>query len=274
MTDQFNEDDSRWAFADLPTALLWAENRLQNGIGVALDPLGEYAQNVEQADENARNYLQALAHISKQRCGASLAIKLSALGLSFSRPHAEQHLHKILTAAKKAGLTVEIDIEGTPSVGAVCEIAQENARKGFPAVLALQAYLDRTADDLYESLQAGLKVRLVKGAYRGDTDDYNAIQLRFIDLFEQLIASGLPFDVGTHDPFLIRSMTARLGTDNRDIASFGFLKGLGEQTMEQMAASGYRVAEYVPFGSNRRAYIARRHTYLHKLEGMGLSPVP
>ncbi len=268
------EDENRWALSDFDAVREWAVMRRCAGIGVAVDPLGEYARNDEQACENAANYLKALHFIKGNSLEASLAIKLSALGLTFARPVAEKHLTTILQTASEAGVTVEIDIEGTPSVQPVCEMAQQAARDSFKTVLALQAYLDRTVSDVQQALAAGLKVRLVKGAYRGDTDDFHQIQQRFLAIYDQLLSSGKPFDVGTHDPLLLKAMTARLGTHNRDSVCFGFLKGLADLTKVQLAETGYLVAEYVPFGSNRSAYVTRRHAYLQRLGALGLEPCP
>ena len=55
-------------------------------------------------------------------------------------------------------------------VDATLEAAGRRATRRYPKVgLALQAYLRRTADDL-DRLPAGMRVRLVKGAYLEPTD--------------------------------------------------------------------------------------------------------
>lgn len=267
-------DHSRWALPDLSSALACASQRSASGMFVTFDRLGEYARNENQASENATNYLAALDGLKNQGINASLAIKLSALGLTFSPSTAEMHLLKLLKSAGNVGVVVEIDIEGTPSVQAVCEMAKKVSRSGFRTVLALQAYLDRTSDDISACLEAGLKIRLVKGAYKGDVEDFGQIQQRFLAMFELLYKSGRPFDVGTHDPLLLKALIARLGQQQRDIVCFGFLKGLADQTKEQMSASGYLVSEYLPFGENRSAYVARRHAYLQRLADLHLEPAP
>lgn len=152
-------------------------------------------------------------------------------------------------------------------------MAQNAACRGFKTVLALQAYLDRTPQDLADRLAAGLKVRLLRAAHKGDTDDFARIQQMFLALFEQLLASGKAFDVGHHDPLLLKAMTARLGTHNREQVSSVF-KGLADATKDQMASSGYLVSEYVPSGENRAAYVTRRLAYLKRLASLGLTPTP
>lgn len=269
-----NTDESRWALNDIVSALDWAKYRSQQGISAALDPLGEYAQSAIQAEESAGSYLMTLDQISASGCAASLAVKLSALGLNFDRQLSEHHLQKIIEHARQRNIPVEIDIEGTPTVPVVCEIAQSFAKSGHSLILALQAYLNRSADDLRLSLDAGLKIRLVKGAYRGDTENFNEIQQRFMLLFSSLLAAKVTFDVGTHDPVLLADMTAKLDEKTGNLVCFGFLKGLADQTKLDMVQKGLRVSEYVPFGCNRRAYVMRRHAYLKRLQELGLAPAP
>lgn len=265
---------NRWALADIASAVDWAEARQHQGISVALDPLGEYAQSNAQAEEATETYLNTLKTIKKYDCTAALAIKPSALGLNFSHELARDNLQRILLQAQQQKTPVEIDIEGTPTVEAVCQLAKSFAEQHEHLVLALQAYLNRTGNDLAQAMQAGLKIRLVKGAYQGDTSDFADIQQRFLQLFEQLLLSGRPFDIGTHDPELISSIKQRLSAEQRQQISFGFLKGLADQTKLLLREEGYQVAEYVPFGSNRRAYEMRRHNYLKRLAETGRQPVP
>jgi proline dehydrogenase len=301
------DETNRWALPDLSAALAWAQQRQQTGIAVELDPLGEYAGSVEQAERSAAAYQACLDAIARQTTvlrqarpekslairaisGTSpslddrpdkagwphlaLALKLSALGLMISPPTTERLLRHLLESARAAGVPMEIDIEGTPSVGLTCALAQTLAREGFSPVLALQAYLDRTPGDLDVSLNAGLKVRLVKGAYLGDTGDFAQIQSRFLALCEQAREAGRPFDVGTHDPVILQHLQQTLTGSAKQQVAFGFLKGLADQTKQQLCAAGWRVAEYVPYGVNRTAYEKRRRNYLKGLDALHKAPAP
>ncbi len=178
----------------------------------------------------------------------------------------------MLATASSSAVELELDIEGTPSVEKVIGIALDAADKGFSLVLALQAYLNRTNEDVKNVLGAGIKIRLVKGAYKGDVSDFFEIQKRFIELFEEVMASGKDFDVGTHDPVLLQQMLEHPDFTDKQRVSFGFLKGLADQTKLDLAAKGYRIAEYVPYGNSRKAYVTRRHAYLNRLESLGLYP--
>ncbi|PKL50465.1 MAG: hypothetical protein CVV42_02925 [Candidatus Riflebacteria bacterium HGW-Riflebacteria-2] len=269
MTDQ---NDDRWALPGIAEALQWLDYRNQQGISIALDALGEYAKDTEQAAENLAGYRNCLLALPPASHKVAVAIKLSALGLNFDAALAETNLQNLLELARNSDNLVEIDIEGTPTVEATVAMACKFATMGLNLVLALQAYLDRTDSDIRRALEAGLKIRLVKGAYRGDTDDFTEIQSRFFSHFKTLLATGRPFDVGTHDPLLIEQMKTAI--TERSQVCFGFLKGLADQTKLNLAQSGFGASEYVPYGTNRKAYVARRQLYLKNLEKTGLTPAP
>lgn len=269
------QDFNRWALADLTEAVDLAKQRLNQGISVQIDPLGEYASSDEQARRAAEEYRRCITLLSEAGLeSVSVAVKLSALGLAVHPGHAEAALREIACQARARSIPLEIDIEGSPLVDETCGLAQNLAREGVPLVLALQAYLDRTSSDLERSLNAGLKIRLVKGAYLGDTSDFSVIQQRFLALFDRALASRRPFDVGTHDPDLVRKMTDLLEHGARHLVTFGFLKGLADQTKVDLQKAGWSVAEYVPYGASRGAYERRRQFHLKYLASLGRSPVP
>ncbi len=270
--NKVNDENNRWAFASVEEALVWTEKRREQKVNVALDALGEYAKNEQQAFENLSRYLNCLLQVEKKGTEVAIALKLSAIGLSVSRGLAEENLQRIISVAKEAGATVEIDMEGTPSVADTLLVAQSNVEQCPGMVIALQAYLDRTPADIETCLKAGLKVRLVKGAYRGDSEDFGEIQKKFMTCFEVLMASGASFDVGTHDPVLLDQMKSKLDAENRNKVGFGFLMGLADDTKLSMAKAGFKVAEYVPFGTNSRPYVMRRNVYLNRLHELGLAP--
>jgi proline dehydrogenase len=134
-------------------------------------------------------------------------------------------------------------------------------------------YLDRTGADIQAMASGGVRVRLVKGAYQGDTRDYREIQDRMRTAAGGLLSAGRAFAFATHDPDLIAWLRERTGSD-RETVEFGFLMGLSDRTKEALASGGWRVCEYVPFGPGGRAYVLRRERYLRELERLGRSPAP
>ena len=170
-------------------------------------------------------------------------------------------------------VNIEIDMEGTPLVEYTINTALECANMGYHVSLALQAYLNRTMDDIKKVIEHDMTVRLVKGAYLGDTDDFVKIQNRFKRLTKLLIENGKHFAIGTHDPELIGWLMNN-ADNSKDIIEIGFLKGLGNETKLGLVRDGWAVCEYVPFGTDSRAYITRRVRYLKELERQERKPVP
>jgi proline dehydrogenase len=152
-------------------------------------------------------------------------------------------------------------------------IAGACLRDGYPATVALQAYLRRSRTDLHALSGAGGRPRIVKGAYYGDTDDFSVIRTWFRDLVEDAFSSGKEFSVGTHDPSLIAWMT-ETHRDAKGLIELSFLRGLSDATKHNLARSGWRVSEYVPFGNHAAPYIARRERYLRDLARKGMAPAP
>ena len=175
--------------------------------------------------------------------------------------------------ARKHGVPFEIDMEGRPLVENTLSSAYRSCPGGKPVTLALQAYLDRTPGDLAACIDAGITVRLVKGAYGGDTSDFTAIQEQFRTHAETLMNAGISFCAGTHDPELIGWL--KDGMRNRkNYIEFGFLKGLADGAKSEMSREGWKVAEYVPFGPGGNAYYQRRESYLETLSRLGRVRLP
>ena len=59
-----------------------------------------------------------------------------------------------------------------------------------------------------------------------------------------------------------------------EMVEFGFLKGLADETKVRLADEGWNVVEYVPFGKESLAYVARRMVYLERLKSIGTGPAP
>lgn len=264
--------DTRWYLPDLDAAVRWCEERNRQGIGCSISPLGEYVQDRDAARDAASACRAAVRAVEAHALDASVAVKLSALGAVFDRDGSMAHLERIMDEGKRRGVPVEIDMEGRNLVDFTLAAAGRMAGKGHQVTLAVQAYLQRSVDDLKEIEASGIRPRLVKGAYLGDTRDFDLIQRQFRALAASLLSSRIPFSVGTHDPELVEWLTAH--AESRDLVEFGFLMGLADQTKRTMAADSWKVSEYVPYGRRGSIYEARRTQYLDRLRELGRSPLP
>ncbi len=262
----------RWALPNQDAALKWCAHRNELGIRCVLDILGQFSREEEQANNSYNAYIDLANEIARRKLQASISVKISTLGGSVNRDLTKQLVGQLGDRAHHQGVEIELDMEGQRSVDLTLLIAEERARTGQPVTVALQAYLNRTPRDLERMMDAGVKIRLVKGAYTGDLSDFNMIAEVYKDLVELAISYDVPFGVATHDPDVLE--WARNRIRDKDILEFSFLKGLADMTKERLVAEGWKVAEYVPYGPNREGYEARRKTYLKKLDELGRLPAP
>ncbi len=265
--------DTRWTLPDLSSAVHWCAMRNKQGIRCIIDVLGEYARKVDQAATAVDAYRTAARTIDEQGLNASLTVKLSALGALFDQRQCRANVRTIAEETARRNIGFEVDMEVPKLVGYTVDVALTCAKRGRTAIVALQAYMDRTCDDLTRILAGGVTARIVKGAYTGAIADFGTIQQRFKALSNALYKENVFFTVGTHDPELLEWITTRM-KGRSDMVEFGFLKGLADQTKISMANDGWRIAEYVPFGEHAAGYETRRRQYLRALEALHRAPAP
>jgi proline dehydrogenase len=107
-------------------------------------------------------------------------------------------------------------------------------------------------------------VRLCKGAYLEpatvaypDKKDVDAAYLR---LMEALVTSGKYPGFATHDEVIIERIKAFVTeySIGRDRFEFQMLYGVRRDIQDMLAADGWRVRVYVPFGTQWYPYLMRR----------------
>jgi proline dehydrogenase len=263
----------RWTLDRLDPALTRCRDRNNQGISCTLHVLDEYSKTAEEVDAIVANYRETISAVSTGSLRASVSVKLSSLGAIFDSDLALEETARLCREAKGSGVGFEIDMEGRGLVGAAIEAASACAVNGLPVILALQASLDRTPGDLRLLLAHGIVPRFVKGAYGGDTENFQEVQRRLLSLVREAAGYGVTFQIGTHDPLVIREVCS-LMEGHRDHITFGFLMGLSDQTKLGLAGKGWKVSEYVPFGRDPGPYVARRERYLRELREQDRSPAP
>jgi proline dehydrogenase len=128
----------------------------------------------------------------------------------------------------------------------------------------IQAYLRRSDQDLQRLLDAGISVRLVKGAYaeppiaafqKKDDVDVNFRKLAF-----RMLDSGIYHSIATHDEKMISAIKlyARQKDILREKYEIEMLLGIRKDLQKQLVADRYRVRVYVPYGEAWYPYFTRR----------------
>ncbi len=267
-----DEYENRWALPDWHSTLLWCKARNARAIRTIVDILGEDVERRE-AERAASSYRELLSSITDEKLWSAISVKVTQLGY----PHDEDGcMERILSIARDAAarrIGFELDMEGRGTLDFTLRAVEECASEDYPVTVALQAYLDRTEADLERVAEHGAVIRVVKGAYSGDVNDFREIQRRFMVMVRRLIESGSEFSIGTHDPELIAWAT-EAASEASDRAEFGMLKGLSDQTKLEFARRGWKVSEYVPFGKDKASYEDRRRSYLRHLDEVGRKPAP
>ena len=250
------------------------------GICASLDHLGENTLN----SEDARNAVDAILSIIKEidRAGvqANISIKLSQIGLNLDAALCRENLVHILETARSCGIFVRVDMEDSTLTDRTLEVVRSVHQQGYDNVgIVIQAYLRRSENDIRSLLQAGIRVRLCKGAYQESPDmafpkkadvDANYDRLAQLLLEGTQAACAVPASsdgrfppipaIATHDPRRIHftsQLMDRLGLSKHAV-EFQMLYGIRRDLQEQLAASGYAVRVYVPYGTHWYPYFMRR----------------
>jgi proline dehydrogenase len=238
------------------------------GICVTLDHLGEGVTSAAGATAARDAYLRALEALAPLHFGTrvEVSVKLSAFGqaLPGGEDLALANITPVVEAAAAIGTTVTLDMEEASTVDAtLATLAALRVRHPSTGAV-LQSYLHRTPDDAAALAQTGSRVRLVKGAYRELPDvalqSKAHVDRAYLDCLAILMAGpGYPM-VGSHDPRMIAAAhELAIGRARaRDSYEFQMLYGIRVDEQRVLAANGYLVRAYVPFGADWYGYFMRR----------------
>ncbi len=235
------------------------------GIRVSLDLLGENVKDRKTANDTLDEYIVLLNTIKDKGIDSNISIKLTMMGLDIDLPYAKDNLFSLLDVAKTNRQFVRIDMEGSPYTQLTIDMLKE-AHAAYPGHVGtvIQAYLKRTDADIATLADLGADIRLCKGAYKEPASiafqsmgDIRASYLRNAKVL--LEKTSFP-RFASHDDLLINALKAHTAEQNipKDRFEFQMLYGLRQGTCEQMAADGYNVRVYVPYGTMWVPYFSRR----------------
>jgi proline dehydrogenase len=264
----------------LDAAILAVHALGTRGLHATLDHLGERVTTAAEASAAAEDYLVILDRICRAGVRSNASLKLSQLGLGVYTELCRDNLRQIVRRAAECGVFIRIDMEDSLTVDRTLDIYRSLAAERLTNVgLVLQAYLFRTEDDLRSLLAEGARIRLCKGAYQEQGSvafakkadvDRNYDRLAAMMIATSLQTGGEPSSadgripartaLATHDPRRIefaRQEGARLGLPRRAL-EFQMLYGIRGDLQQALAAEGYPVRIYVPYGTEWYPYYVRR----------------
>jgi proline dehydrogenase len=241
----------------------------QQGLLATLDHLGENVARESEARNATTKIVELIEAIQASGVASGVSVKLTQLGLDLSPALAAENLEQIAARAAQARRFVRIDMESFAYVQCTLDLFKELWSRHKNLGVVIQSYLYRSADDVARLVDLGASVRLVKGAYdeppevayaaKADTD---ASFVRLIkSLFhERARTRGVFPAIGTHDTKLInwvKDYTFREKI-SPDCFEFQMLYGVRSGLQRRLAAEGYRVRAYVPYGRQWYPYLMRR----------------
>ncbi|MCC7207663.1 MAG: proline dehydrogenase family protein [Anaerolineae bacterium] len=238
---------------------------------VTLACLGEHVHNEADATRATAAYLAVLERIAATGVDSNISVKPTHLGMEVSDDLFAANLRRVLEKAKEASNFARIDMEDSPFTERTLSVYRAlRDGEGFRNVgVVIQAYLYRSADDMHRLAEEGANVRLCKGAYKEppsvampEKKDVDANYIRLADgyLSEPARACGAYLAAATHDDKMIAAVkeSAQRHGVPKDGYEFQMLYGVRSATQDQLAADGYRMRVYVPFGSDWYGYLMRR----------------
>jgi proline dehydrogenase len=235
-----------------------------DSMSASLDPLGENVKSREEARAATEEACALFREIALAGVDCNASLKLTQLGLDIDAKFAEHNLERVVSLAAELDNFVRIDMEGYAYLERTLEIFYRLHERYQNVGAVIQSNLYRSASDLEQLIQAGARIRLVKGAYlepvRVAFQRKTDVDANFIRLSAILLSKAVYPVLATHDPVMID--TAKRWAADRDISperfEFQMLYGIRRDLQSRLVDEGYRVRIYVPYGTHWYPYLMRR----------------
>lgn len=254
---------------ELDDALREVDRLEDEGFTGVVTRLGENVTELAEADEVREHYLDALETIDDRRLPCQVSVKLTQLGLDISDELCNDNLRTLAEAASRHDNFVWIDMESSPYVDRTLEQFRVVRADHGNVGICLQAYLQRTEDDLESLLRIDAAVRLVKGAYdespgiafpRREEVDRNFYRLA-LRLLRHSGAGGATPGIATHDDRLVdRILLAREEGAVAETAPFEIqmLYGIRTRAQKRWVDAGHHVRILISYGEHWYPWYVRR----------------
>jgi proline dehydrogenase len=235
------------------------------GIAVSLDSLGESVAAESEARAAAEIYQKLLDAIAAEKLNANVSLKLTQMGMDIRPELAEEIVAEVVEHAARVGSFVRIDMESAAYTEATIAMTERlHARFAGSVGTVLQAYLFRTETDTERLLGQGIRIRLCKGAYKEAPDVAFAakadVDANYVRLMQRMVQSGVFCGMATHDEAIVDGMLRFVQEHGVEKTAFEFqmLYGIRRDLQRRLAAQGFGVRVYIPFGTAWYPYFMRR----------------
>jgi proline dehydrogenase len=273
---------SRFVAGEKPEDAIRAIQDLNaKGICATLDHLGERVTSEQDAVRAADEIIYIMEEIERTGVRSGVSIKLSQIGLALDESICRENLQRILQRAVDLNNFIRIDMEDSPFTDVTLKLFRQLHQGEFKAHvgIVIQAYLFRSEADIRQLMSEEAGVRLCKGAYNEPAEiafpKKKDVDANFDHLVEILIEGAIEADapvastcgrfppipaIASHDEKRIvhaKSYAQKAGFP-KDGLEFQMLNGIRRDLQESLAAEGYPVRVYVPYGTEWYPYFVRR----------------
>jgi len=242
--------------ARIEDALSCAQRLAAAGLASSIDFFGEDVDEPIAANRVADHYVALAQALARAPANTFLSVDLSHLGVDQPGPAVQERLERIV-AALPAGCRIEVGAEQERRANRILAVVLAVARGGGAVSATVQANLKRSWADGQALAEAGVPIRLVKGAFledpqvarpRGEPTD-----VAFLELAHGLHAGGAELALATHDPVLRVALL-------RALPGLGVEMSLGVRSADAtaLARRGVPVRIYLPYGDGWFRYAMRR----------------
>jgi proline dehydrogenase len=234
------------------------------GIAITLDHLGESVASLEEAAEARDVYLDALAALHDAGIEGNVSLKLTQFGLDFSYDQCRANVEQLVLRAASLNGFVRVDMESSAYTQRTIDLVADLHARNRAVGVVIQACLYRSRNDIEELCRRAIRVRLCKGAYLEPASvafpRKSDVDRNFVELMKLLLDRGAHPAIATHDESIIRQTEAYAAERGIPRAAFEFqmLYGIRRDLQRRLAAEGYRLRLYVPFGKAWYPYYMRR----------------
>lgn len=242
-------------------AMKSAKEANANGMSVIINYLGEHNESLADIDASVKEYIMILDEMERLHINGSISPKLTQVGLESDFDLCMNNAMQIIDHARKLNRFVWLDMESSQYLEETIGIYITLLKRYQKVGLAFQAYLKEGSLHLMRILEHGGKVRLVKGAYREDSSvvfrSKSAVDRNYRKFMRMLFEHGNEFAIATHDDKMIQE-AIQLSKKYPKNFEFQMLKGIRDELKPLLMKKGFRLAEYIPYGSQIVPYSVRR----------------
>lgn len=242
----------------------------RDGIMATIDMLGEFIENLDEAEANKQAYLEVIDRVQAAGVDSNYSLKPTFFGLLIDPEVAYGHIRDIVSKAAEYGNFVRVDMEDSPCTDLEIDMFRR-LKAEFPehVGLVLQAYLKRTRQDIEAMADLNrehlpVNFRLCKGIYVEPASiaykDHDTINQHYLEDLDVMFQNGMYAAIATHDAALVTGAMELIETHglSPDQYEFQMLYGVTPALRKSIVEKGHRMRVYIPFGKDWFGYSTRR----------------